>query len=127
MADLPTVNRRLIQGGNIIFPITSVDNIVNLKSRFAIVSPSQPQGQFVERQAWLDINCEQAENEQNNDNLSFGNLQETERLNFGEDNGQSLQFGDGHVSSEQQTEHLSFGNSQESANLTFEQGEEHNP
>ena len=98
MSNLPIVNRRLIQGDTIIFPITSEQNIVGLKNRFAIISPQQPQGQFVERQVWLDISGEQ--------DITFG---------INENNAQLTR-----------NEHLSFGNIEEHENLTFEEREQHN-
>ena len=52
------VNKRLIRGDEIIYPITNAGNIIGLqgtiKEKLPIVSPSTPQ-QGVERQAWIKI------------------------------------------------------------------------
>lgn len=110
MSDLPIANRRLMQGGTIIYPITSEQNIVGLKNRFPIISAQQPQGQFVERQAWLDTSIHQ-ENSVDNGEISFGHSTQNENLSFGNE----------------MNENLTFGEIQQNENLSFEQGEQHNP
>ena len=86
-------NTRLIQGSDIIYPVTKQENIIGLSQRFPIISSSQPQGQVPNRQIWLDVGGEQeitfGINERNahttrNELLSFGNIEENENLTFEE-------------------------------------------
>lgn len=55
MADL---NRRLLLGNDIVYPITKQENVINLqktiKEKLPIVSSSQPTSGFVARQVWVD-------------------------------------------------------------------------
>lgn len=113
--------RRLLQGNKVIYPITRQEAVINLqktiKEKMTIVSPTQPQV-AIERQVWLDI----SESEEGGEQLTFGNVaQQNENdngLTFGNEHpNEELTFGNENA---EQSE-LTFGNnnSQVSDNLTF--------
>lgn len=113
MAEL---NRRLLKGQDIVYPITRQENVINLqktiKEKMAIVSSQQPQ-QAIERQVWLDTSSNQQGGSQQSGGLTFGNANDHSELTFGEEN----QIGE-----------LAFGNndhSQQSGDLTFGEPNEH--
>ena len=52
-------NRRLVQGEDIIYPITKQENVIGLqktiKEKMPIISENQPQSGFVNRQTWIKV------------------------------------------------------------------------
>lgn len=66
MADEEILNRRLIQGDKIVYPITQQQNVIGLQKtitdKLPIVSPETPtEGMFVEKQVWLDTSDDDGE------------------------------------------------------------------
>lgn len=117
MAEL---NRRLLKGQDIVYPITKQENVIGLqgtiKEKMVIVSPTQPQ-QAIERQVWLDTNDNDSENQQSG-GLTFENENSHSELTFGDENQISeLAFGDNDYS--QQSGNLTFGTPSKHEILTF--------
>ena len=52
-------NRRLVQGEDIIYPITKQENVIGLqktiKEKLPIISENQPQSGFVKGQTWIKV------------------------------------------------------------------------
>ena len=109
--------RRLLQGNKVIYPITRQEAVINLqktiKEKMTIVSPTQPQI-AIERQVWLDI----SENEEDGEQLTFGNEHQNEELTFGNANAEQSELTFGSNNS-QVSDDLTFGTPHLNEVLTF--------
>lgn len=85
-------NRRLLQGNDIVYPITKQENVIGLQKtitdKMTIVSTTQPIADIVEKQIWIqpqgeaeDINVDVQNIVENN----FESLQEEENFGSHED------------------------------------------
>ena len=100
-------NKRLIQNGEIVYPITLQGNVIGLQKtitdKLPIISSSQPQTSVPERQVWIDVGEEAEEIEEVVQPTRSFFVQEEEQLTF-----------------ENNEEDLSFDNSNNNDNIVFE-------
>lgn len=85
-------NRRLLQGEDVIYPITKQENVIGLQKtitdKLPIVSGTEPSQGFAEKQIWLDTSDESEEVIEENYNVqrSVSQVQEVEENNYGDEN-----------------------------------------
>ena len=87
------LNRRIKIGGNVVYPITRQQNVIGLqktiKEKMAIVSYAKPQGTVFERQAWIQLDTDQVEDNYENSSVAdpveenFGSPEDRLENNFG--------------------------------------------
>ena len=93
-------NRRLIQGEDIVYPITKQENIIHLQKtitdKLPIVSDTTPTSGYVPKQVWLDTGTPQSSDLQfgtpSSGQLTFGQ-QQNNGLTFGQPSNNQLTFG----------------------------------
>lgn len=63
-------SRRLLQGQVVIYPFTKQQNVIGLQKtitdKLPIVSPEQPQDNFVDKQAWFEVSDDDNEDVEEN-------------------------------------------------------------